>query len=218
MLYPVNLLKITYLKTPNMNLSKTFTLCLIILASMASQAAFAQLSRSERTELLKEIKAFKRNPEQLKNMKQEDAKLNTDLENARVSTLNKKSELNKLNQELSKKDEAIEALQERLRKLRGEMGEVNAARQGRGGSDCEFSVQIGAYENRDLTQYMDNNPNFMVEQSNGLKKYILGYFTSYWEAKSFSKYLDQGGAQSYVVGYYKGIRVPDLKDMTQCTF
>lgn len=201
-----------------MNLSNILVPMLVILASIISHSSFAQLSRSERSELLSEIKGLKRNPERLKDMKQEDSSLNTDLAAVRANTLNKKSELNTLNQELSKKDEAIEALQERLRKLRGDMGEVNAARQGRGGSDCEFSVQIGAYENRDLTQYMDNNPNFMVEQSDGLKKYILGYFTSYWEAKSFSKYLDQSGAQTYVVGYYKGVRVPDLKDMTQCTF
>jgi Rad3-related DNA helicase len=196
----------------------SFFISVIFLSSISNLVLGQELSRAERTELVSEIKGFKRNPEKLKEIKQESTTLDAQLATAKETTVRKKADLNELNRELGKKDEAIESLQERLRRLRGEMGEVNAARQGRGGSDCEFSVQIGAYENRDLTKYMDNNPNFLVEQSDGLKKYILGYFTSYWEAKSFSKHLDKSGAQTYVVGYYKGARIPDLKDMTQCTF
>ncbi len=189
-----------------------------VLLLISINTTYAQLSRTERTTLQQEVKAYKRNLEAFKQFKEDRVMAEAKLNKAQTDLVNKRAELQTLNQELSKKDDAIESLQEALRRVRSEMGEVNAARQGRGGVDCEFSVQIGAYENRDLTQYMDNHPNFAVEQSNGLKKYTLGYFTSYWEAKSFSKYLDKSGAQTYVVGYFKGERVPDLKDMTQCTF
>ncbi len=201
-----------------MNHSINLILLTFLFVFISGYTAFAQLSRAERTALQKEINAYKNNLEGFKQLKQDDVLAEAKLNKAQTDLVNKRAELQTLNQELSKKDAGIESLQEALRRLRKEMGEVNAARQGRGGADCEFSVQIGAYENRDLTKYMDNHPNFTVEQSNGLKKYTLGYFTSYWEAKSFSKYLDKSGAQSYVVGYFKGTRVPDLKDMTQCTF
>lgn len=201
-----------------MNHNINFILLTCLFVCMNGFTVFAQLSRAERTALQQEVNAYKRNLEGFKQFKEEGIMAEAKLNKAQTDLVNKRAELQTLNQELSKKDAAIESLQEALRRLRSEMGEVNAARQGRGGADCEFSVQIGAYENRDLTQYMDNHPNFAVEQSNGLKKYTLGYFTSYWEAKSFSKYLDKSGAQSYVVGYFKGERVPDLKDMTQCTF
>ncbi|GAB4407808.1 MAG: hypothetical protein OHK0053_34460 [Microscillaceae bacterium] len=178
----------------------------------------AATSSTDRKALIAEIKAYQRNLEGYKALKEEDKTQAQKANEAKSQLTRLKADLDQATRELAKKDDAIAFLQEQLRKIRGEMGEVNATRQGRGQHDCAFSVQIGAYENRDLTQYMDKSPNFAVEQANGLKKYTLGYFTNYWEAKYFSKYLDNAGGQTYVVGYYKGQRVPDLKDMTQCTF
>ena len=179
--------------------------------------ATAQLDKKEAKALKKEIKALKGNLIAFKRMKDDDKALNEEISQKHQEILSKKAQDNTSQTDLGKKDDAIAYLQERINKLNGD--EVNATRQGRGAHDCAFSVQIGAYNNTDLTQYMDNHPNFGVEiDDSGLKKYTLGYFSSYWEAKSFSKYLDSRGAISYVVGFYKGERVPDLKDMTQCTF
>lgn len=179
--------------------------------------ASAQLDKKEAKALKKEIKALKGNLEAFKRMKDDDRALDNQINQKHQEIQSKKAQDNTSKADLSKKDDAITYLQERINKLSS--GEVNATRQGRGAHDCAFSVQIGAYNNTDLTQYMDNHPNFGVEiDDTGLKKYTLGYFSSYWEAKSFSKYLDSRGAISYVVGFYKGERVPDLKDMTQCTF
>lgn len=177
-----------------------------------------KLTKEELKSLKAEIKGLKSNLNRFKLMKEEDQQLNRQIQQKLGEVKQDRSSLGNLNGEASKKDESIEYLQERINKL--PPNEVNATKQGRGAHDCAFSVQIGAYNNTDLTQYMDNNANFGVEidQNNGLKKYTLGYFTSYWEAKSFSSFLNGTGAQTYVVGYYKGDRIPDLKDMTQCTF
>lgn len=181
---------------------------------------FAQdLSKDEIKKLKKELENLYKKPEQFKQLKDESNTLEGDITAKNAQIVQKKADIETLNKDIIKKDEAIEYLEEQLRKAKKDHPEVNASKQGRGTGDCIFSVQIGAYKNRDLTQYMDNNPNFGVESdTDGFKKYTLGFFTSYWEAKNWSKYLDSHGAVTYVVGFYKGKRVPDLKDMTQCTF
>lgn len=190
----------------------------IILLVIFSLPAFAQ-DKAEKKKLLAEIKALNKNLNQFKQMKEEDSQLNADILEKTRQISQRKSDTNTSAEDIKKKDEGIEYLEEQLRKLKKQYPDVNASKQGRGSHDCAFSVQIGAYKSKDLTQYMDNNANFGVETNDaGVKKYTLGYFTSYWEAKSFSKHLDGAGAQSYVVGFYKGQRIPDLKDMTQCTF
>jgi hypothetical protein len=63
---------------------------------------------------------------------------------------------------------------------------------------------------------LSKNVNFSVEEGeNGAKKYMLGNFNSYKEAKRFSEKLVNRGAQAYVVGYLDGQRVVNLKQMPQ---
>ncbi len=194
-------------------------LCLVWLASVPLSAQ-EQLSKEEEKALKSELKALKSNLSQYKRMKSDNEQLSTQITEKEQELARKRSIIQQSKKDIVKKDDAIESLQGQLIALRGD--EVNAARQGRGAHDCSFSVQVGAYSNQDLNQelyqYVNTHENFRVEEGSGLIKYSLGFFTSYWEAKSFSKYLDSIGAQTYVIGYYKGERIPDLKDMTQCTF
>lgn len=169
-------------------------------------------------ELKKEVKKLK--IEQLKKLKDEAAKADEESANKMTQINTKQAELDRLkNEEIKKRDDGIAYFEEQLRKVKKERPDVNAAKPDRANTKCSFSVQIGAYKSKDLTQYMESNPNFGIEtDENGYKKYLLGFFTSYWEAKKFSEYLNKLGAQTYVVGFYNGKRVPDLKDMTDCTF
>ena len=79
-----------------------------------------------------------------------------------------------------------------------------------------FKVQIGAFRNKDLTKYFDNNPNFSGEvDEDGQKKYTLGYFTDYWEANNFKKYLRKMAVKdAWIVSYKDGERVP-IKDVLE---
>lgn len=169
-------------------------------------------------ELKKEVKKLK--IEQLKKLKDEAAKADEESANKMAQINTKKAELDRLNNEdIKKRDEGIAYFEEQLRKVKKDRPDVNATKPDRSNTKCSFSIQIGAYKNKDLAQYIENNPNFGIEtDEQGYKKYMLGFFTSYWEAKKFSEYLNQLGAQTYVVGFYNGKRVPDLKDMTDCTF
>ncbi len=198
---------------------KNLSLFLTIALLMWAPSLKAQLDKDEKKQLVAELKSFQKNLEAFQALKEQSTSAQSQVSTLQSQIEEKKAENTQLTSQIRKKDDGIEYLQEQLRKLKGDVTEVNATRQGRGDHECAFSVQIGAYRSQDLTRYMDSHPNFGVELGeNGLKKYTLGFFTSYWEAKSFSKYLDSQGAQTYVVGFYKGQRVPDLKDMTQCTF
>ncbi len=192
--------------------------CLLI-AFLATMPAWAQtLSKDEKKQLQKEITELSKDLEALGKQKQLLAKIDEGQAAKNAQLIQKKADAQNMEKELQQKNESIAYYEELLRKAQKDRPEINAAGQGRT-QDCVFSVQVGAYKSKDLTQYMDKSPSFIVEQGEGgLKKYMLGFFTSYWEAKTFSRHLDKAGAQSYVVGFYKKVRVPDLKDMTQCTF
>ncbi len=70
-----------------------------------------------------------------------------------------------------------------------------------------FRIQIGAYEQINLSQYA-NQQNFGVEQSGAAQKFTIGLFRSYREADSFKKYLQQMGVKdAWVVAYREGNRV-----------
>jgi hypothetical protein len=81
-----------------------------------------------------------------------------------------------------------------------------------------YKVQIGAFRNKDLTKYFNNNKNFSGDvDSDGAKKYTLGEFVEYWEADNFKKYLREMGVKdAWVVAYKDGNRVP-IKDALEGT-
>jgi hypothetical protein len=79
-------------------------------------------------------------------------------------------------------------------------------------------VQVGAFRNKDLAKYLDNNPNFSGDtDQDGARKYTLGYFKNYWEADNFKKYLrEMGVSDAWLVSYKDGKRVP-IKDVLEGT-
>ncbi len=79
-----------------------------------------------------------------------------------------------------------------------------------------FKVQIGAFKNKDLTKYFENNKNFSGDvDADGVKKYTLGYFNDYWEAENFKKYIREMGVKdAWIVAYKNGQRV-NLRDVLE---
>ncbi len=79
-----------------------------------------------------------------------------------------------------------------------------------------FKVQVGAFKNKDLSKYLDNNKNFSGDtDADGQKKYTLGLFTDYWEADNFKKLLrEMGVSDAWVVAYKAGQRV-SIKDVLE---
>jgi hypothetical protein len=79
-----------------------------------------------------------------------------------------------------------------------------------------FKVQIGAFKNKDLRKYFENNKNFSGDvDPDGIKKYTLGYFNEYWEAETFKRYLREMGVRdAWIVPYKDGRRV-NIRDVLE---
>ena len=79
-----------------------------------------------------------------------------------------------------------------------------------------FKVQIGAFRNKDLSKYFENNENFGGEtEADGVQKITLGNFRDYWEADTFKKYLREMGVNdAWIVPYKDGTRVA-MKDVLE---
>ncbi|MBY0426931.1 MAG: Ezrin/radixin/moesin family protein [Cytophagales bacterium] len=79
-----------------------------------------------------------------------------------------------------------------------------------------FKVQIGAFKNKDLTKYFDNSKFFSGDvDEDGTKKYTVGYFSEYWEANNFKKYLREMGVKDAWIVPYKGQKRLNVKDVLE---
>jgi hypothetical protein len=180
---------------------------------------FAQLSKSEKKEWKKKAKEFAKSPENLKQLTEEKQAAET-----QVSTLNTK--VTTLQSAISDKDVKITELEDQLTQMRGQLSttkaELEQLKVNPPVNEMDFSkgivfkVQIGAFRNKDLAKYFDNNPNFGGQKSeDGVNAYTIGLFRDYWEADTFKKYMREMGVKdAWIVPYKDGQRV-DIKDVLE---
>ncbi len=186
----------------------------------AVNVATAQLTKKEKKEWKKKLK--KTSPEQFKRMYDENSSLKSE-----VSSI--QGQLSSLQSSMGTKDAKIAELTEQNRKMEAQ---VNAARKAIAKAKQEsasqpagstisddgvvFKVQIGAFRNKDLSKYFENNDNFGGEtDADGVQKITLGKFKDYWEADTFKKYLREMGVNdAWIVPYKDGTRVP-MKDVLE---
>lgn len=192
----------------------------LIICISAVNSATAQLTKEETKEWKKKLKST--TPEQFKRMYDENSSLKSE-----VSSL--QGQLSSLQSAQGEKDAKIAELTEENRKMEAQ---VNAAKKAiaKAQQDAEaqqaapavsdagvvFKVQIGAFRNKDLSKYFDNNPNFSGEKDeDGVQKITLGRFKDYWEADTFKKYLREMGVNdAWIVPYKDGTRV-EMKDVLE---
>jgi hypothetical protein len=193
----------------------------IIFCVSAVNVATAQLTKQETKEWKKKLK--KTSPDQFKRMYDENSSLKSE-----VSSL--QGQLSSIQGSMGEKDSKIAELTEETRKMEAQ---VNAAKKAiaKTQQDAEqgaqasvpvddsgvvFKVQIGAFRNKDLSKYFENNPNFGGEtDDDGVQKITLGRFRDYWEADTFKKYLREMGVNdAWIVPYKDGTRVA-MKDVLE---
>ena len=176
----------------------------------------AQLSKKERKEWKKKLK--KTSPEQFKRMYDENASLKEE-----VSSL--QGQLSTLQSNLGEKEAQVAELSEKNQALESRIAELQASMESKqeeetthavDESGVVFKVQIGAFRNKDLSKYFNNNPNFSGEtDEDGLQHITLGVFRDYWQADTFKKYLREMGVNdAWIVPYKDGQRVP-MKDVLE---
>lgn len=202
---------------------KNLVLILVIFFCISAvDVATAQLTKKEKKEWKKKLK--KTSPEQFKRMYNENASLKSE-----VSSI--QGQLSSLQAGMGEKDAKIAELTEQNRKMEAQ---VNAAKKAIAKAKQEavaqpsttvaavnedgilFKVQIGAFRNKDLSKYFDNNENFGGEtEADGVQKITLGKFRDYWEADTFKKYLREMGVNdAWIVPYKDGTRVA-MKDVLE---
>lgn len=177
----------------------------------------AQLSKKERKEWKKKLK--KTTPEQFKRMYDENASLKQE-----VSSL--QGQLSGIQSTIGEKEAEVAELTEKNRALEAQVAEAQAAMETQDEQEMEtktvdmsgvvFKVQIGAFRNKDLSKYFENNANFGGEvDEEGVQRITLGVFHDYWEADTFKKYLREMGVNdAWIVPYKDGQRVA-MKDVLE---
>jgi TolA-binding protein len=190
--------------------------CLALIA--ASMQSFAQLSKKEKKEWKKKAKQFAKEPENLKQLTEDKQACD-----ASVASLNQK--VSQMQSTVSDKDAKIAQLEDELSQMRGQLTSANAelAQLKENPSNSMdfskgvvFKVQIGAFKNKDLAKYFENNPNFGGEAKDGEpQKLTIGIFRDYWEADTFKKYMREMGVKdAWIVPYKDGQRV-EIKDVLE---
>ncbi len=198
--------------------TKVFILCLALIFS--GMQVFAQLSKAEKKEWKKKAKEYAKNPANLKSLI--EAKQVTETDNSAL-----KGQVSTLNNQVSDKNAKIADLEDQLSKMRGdltstkaELAQLKSTPPPPSPMDFSkgvvFKVQIGAFKNKDLAKYFDNNPNFGGEATDkGEQKFTIGIFRDYWEADKFKKYMREMGVKdAWIVPFKDGARV-EIKDVLE---
>ena len=190
--------------------------CLALIA--ASTQSFAQLSKKEKKEWKKKAKRYSKEPETLKQLTEDKQAAD-----ASVASLNQK--VSQMQSTISEKDAKIAQLEDELSQMRGQLtsarAELAQLKENPSNSmdfskGVVFKVQIGAFKNKNLAKYFENNPNFGGEaRDSEPQKLTIGIFRDYWEADTFKKYMREMGVKdAWIVPYKDGQRV-EIKDVLE---
>ncbi|MDX2306588.1 MAG: SPOR domain-containing protein [Microscillaceae bacterium] len=199
-------------------------IALILISYSIDQADAQSLTKDQIKSLKKELKDLEKDPGLYQKMKEEEVSLNQQIRDKESLIADQSYLSDELNREIKKKEEDIELLRKELSDLNNQLTSSTVAKDTstfmtpKGG--VYFSVQIGAYRNEKIAEILKENSNFSIEVDNnsGLKKYMIGKFNSYKEAKNLSKMLAKAGAQCFVVGFKDNARVSHLKQLPEKYF
>jgi Skp family chaperone for outer membrane proteins len=188
---------------------RPFILAMMVACVTVGTGHAQELSKTEKKAIKKEIKGLNRNLESFRKM------------------LLQEGELDKKQKELRDQKIIVQKLHDEIKALNKKQKEVNATPQRTTAnvSDTTFKVIIGSYTTKNFSEFANKHKNFVIapyENPNDNKtyyRYCLGYFTSYWEALYFQKYLakimNREGEkyQPYVVGYANEKIIIDVRDL-----
>lgn len=203
-------------------MKKIISLIALSLCVTFAFEASAQMSKAELKEWKKRAKLLTKNPEQYKQLLDENKSLK-----GQVTSL--RTELGNVDDRIAEKDEQILSYQSQVSDLRNELSRAQSQAQsqpaqtassssndsGEENVGVAFKVQLGAYRNKDLSKYLNKSKNFSGEEEDGVRKYTIGFFRDYNEADFFKKYLrEMGASEAWIVPYYNGGRV-NMKDVLE---
>ena len=201
---------------------KTNVIIVCLALIFSGSQVFAQLSKAEKKEWKKKAKQYAKNPATLKEMTEAKqtadnsvTKLTGDMKQMQSTLSDKNAKIAELEDQISRMRSDLTAANSELAQLKANPI-VNPMDFSKG---VVFKVQVGAFKNKDLSKYFDNNPNFGGEAANkdsaDPQRITIGIFRDYWEADTFKKYMrDMGVKDAWIVPYRDGQRV-EIKDVLE---
>ena len=201
---------------------KTNVIIVCLALIFSGSQVFAQLSKAEKKEWKKKAKQYAKNPATLKEMTEAKqtadnsvTKLTGDMKQMQSTLSDKNAKIAELEDQISRMRSDLTAANSELAQLKANPI-VNPMDFSKG---VVFKVQVGAFKNKDLSKYFDNNPNFGGEAANkdsaDPQRITIGIFRDYWEADTFKKYMrDMGVKDAWIVPYRDGQRV-EIKDVME---
>ena len=199
---------------------KTRVLIFCLALIFSGTQVFAQLSKKEKKEWKKKAKEYAKNPANLKQMVEEKqvadntvTSLKGDVSKLQSSISDKNGKIADLEDQISKMRSDLTSAKAELEQLKAAPPVVNPMDYSKG---IVFKVQIGAFKNKDLSKYFENNPNFSGEVKEGdPQKVTIGIFRDYWEADTFKKYLREMGVKDAWIVPYKDSQRVEIKDVLE---
>tara|TARA_A100001011_G_scaffold150740_1_gene159164 strand:- start:323 stop:943 length:621 start_codon:yes stop_codon:yes gene_type:complete len=195
-------------------MKKFTTLFILILGMTVSFDAMSQLSKKEKKEWKKRVKSltaeqYKSLIDENKGLKSQIARLNDESSANDAANKERKDQIAQYEAQMKEMRRQMAAnakkVKESVTTSNSSMTKKRSAVKG-----IAFKVQIGAFQNKDLSKYLDKSDSFFGEVGeDGLMRYTLGVFKDYWEADTFKKYMrEMGVSDAWIISYRDGVRVP----------
>lgn len=195
-------------------------LSFFVLGGGLMESAYAQKqSKKEKKQAKKEAKKWKgkmkdMDPLKFKAMYEDVNTLTAENSALKKNITSLENQIKDQQSLVSSKEQEVVDLQKKLADIQSDCGK-NVTE---GGDDYTqgivYKVQIGAFRNKDLSQFQESG-NFWTEDEDGIKKYTIGFFRDYWEADTFKKYLREMGVKdAWIVAYENNAR-KDIKEVLE---
>ena len=188
---------------------RIFTLVMLFSISVTS---FSQLSKDEKKIWKKKLKEA--GPEGFKKLSDDKDQAEAEVSDLQDEVYDLEDEVKELKDDVSELESDVadykKAAQEATEKL-DSLSEGGVSMDG-----IVFKVQIGAYQELDLSEYFNNHKNFGGEiDDDGTMKYTLGVFRSYADAEKFKNLMRRLGVKgAWIVSYKDGKRI-DIQQALQ---
>lgn len=211
---------------------KSGIFCICLMVGISAGDLFGQMAKKEKAAWKAKAKEYVKAPDQLKQLvddktasEEKAALLSKENNSLKAAAGGKDDKISELEEQLSRMRVDLAATKAELEKYKsGMMGAADSKSSGRPAqpiksdliSGLVFKVQVGAFTNKDLSKYFDNNPNFGGEvgkETTEPQRINIGVFRNYWEADTFKKYMREMGVKdAWIVPYRDGKRI-EIKDV-----
>ncbi|MFT5828473.1 MAG: hypothetical protein ACI9AB_001436, partial [Urechidicola sp.] len=199
--------------------------CLVIIGNLSAQelskAELNEISKSEKKVLMLQIKDLKKNPEKLKQLKDNATLRDLTIEQQTNEISILKNDMQSRNLYIANLSDRLNDLNLKLNSHPNGMGtNLNSGTYVAGDAPLDhtgskYRIQIGVFKNFNITPLFDEPKYIVHEDVNGIHRYSVGNFNSKQDAEAFKTELRRLGIKdAFVTTYIEGTRDTDIKPVS----